>query len=55
MSLGFLEGSWLESLSIENRGMEKVVRNEPQPLPLKLTVMLRQTVPPVAYRLGWIR
>lgn len=55
MSLGSLEGSWLESLSTENRSVEKVVRNEPQPLPLKLTVMLRQTVPPVANRLGWIR
>ena len=41
MSLGALEGSWLESLSIENRAVEKVMRNEPQLLPLKLSVILR--------------
>ena len=42
MSPGALEGSWLESLSIENRGVEKVMRNEPQLLPLKLSVILRE-------------
>lgn len=55
MSLGALEGSWLESLSIEKRGMEKVMRNEPKLLPLKLSVMLRQMVPPVPNRQGWIK
>lgn len=55
MSPGALEGSWLESLSIENRGVEKVMRNEPQLLPLKLSVILRQIEPPVPNRQGWIK